>query len=198
LDLRRPTVRRLFQILPGLGLTDVIQGNAELAEVMHEVPIPSRSVAGDRTTEADAGPGSLRILASGTPPHDPGEIVASPAIATLIGQMQEEADIVLVDAPPVLQVGDALALSAHIDALFVCVRPQTVTRSMLDELRRVVAGAPAELIGAVVIGTVPKDMDSYGGYGYGYGYTSDTPVPPASEPKTVGEFALHGDVASRD
>jgi Mrp family chromosome partitioning ATPase len=65
----------------------------------------------------------------------------------------------------VLHVGDAITLSAKVDAIVVVARAKVVRRQMLSELSRQLASVPTPVIGLVVTGA-----ESEAGYGYGYGY----------------------------
>jgi Mrp family chromosome partitioning ATPase len=81
--------------------------------------------------------------------------------------MRSRADVVLLDAPPLLLVGDAMALSAQADALILIAKPQVIRRPMVKDLRRFLDATPTEKLGVVLTG------DSATGLGYAYaGYPS--------------------------
>jgi Mrp family chromosome partitioning ATPase len=109
----------------------------------------------------------LEVLPSGPIPPDPGEFVGTAALTEILEQLRERADIVLVDAPPALHVGDAMTLSTKVDGILVVTRMKTVRRQMLSELHRILGGAPTPVLGYVVTGA---DAEEGYGYGYGYGY----------------------------
>jgi succinoglycan biosynthesis transport protein ExoP len=173
LDLRRPGLPRLFDIEVSRGLTEVAVGQAELEEALIKVPMGSGQVEAEEGSERGslyemfngAGEGSLELLASGRLPPNPAEFVGSPAVAGVLDALRDRADIVLVDTPPMLQVSDALSLSGKVDAVIVAARLTTIRRPTLDELRRVLEGAPV-----VKLGFVLTDAAAEEGYGYGYGY----------------------------
>jgi Mrp family chromosome partitioning ATPase len=109
--------------------------------------------------------GELVVIGSGPIPPNPGEFVGTPAVARVLDELRGLFDTVLIDTPPVLQVGDAISLSANVDALLVVCRLETVRRPALNGLRRVLDTSPAEKLGFVL-----ADAESEEGYGYGYGY----------------------------
>jgi succinoglycan biosynthesis transport protein ExoP len=132
--------------------------------------------------------GVLEVLCSGPIPPDAGEFVQSPALTDILDRLAGKprpsakngfrlfarpipvdpgVDIVLIDAPPLLHIGDAMALSAKVDALVVVTRLELVTRAKLKELARVLDAVPAAKLGWVLTGAELGD-----GYGYGYGYGS--------------------------
>jgi capsular exopolysaccharide synthesis family protein len=152
LDLRRPTLDRFFQFEGRPGLTDIALGHARLA-----------------AAAAPAGEGSLEVLTSGPLPRDTGEFVGSKALSDILDELRERADIVLIDSPPLLAVGDAMTLSAKVDAVIVLTRLGVLRRKTLDELRRVLGNCRAAKLGFIVTGAELEPDRKYG-YGYGYGY----------------------------
>jgi Mrp family chromosome partitioning ATPase len=108
--------------------------------------------------------GDLRLLAAGPLPPNAGEFIGSAPVAEILGELRERFDTVLIDAPPLLHVGDAMTLSARADGLILVTRLDLVRRPMLNELRRVFESTPAQALGFVITGAEAED-----GYGYGYG-----------------------------
>ncbi len=208
LDARRPVIDRLFGLKARPGLVDVALGIAELDDALRVVPIPERSYWGqlsEMPRRRDAGnrrkrehvPGVLEVLALGAVPPDPGEFVDSDQVAQTLARLRARADIVLVDAPSLLGMGDAMTLSARVDALLVITRLKTIRRSTLIELRRVLGSCPAHKLGLVVTGASLDD-----GHGYGY-YTRPTSLV-ETDPEWIVDKAVAGPhpagraVSSRD
>ena len=77
----------------------------------------------------------------------------------------------LVDAPPMLSVGDPLALSSRVDGMVLIARMKVFRRPMANELRRAMGAARARVLGVIVTGAEADDGYGYG-YGYGYGHGS--------------------------
>ena len=111
--------------------------------------------------------GELVVVGSGPLPPNPGEFVGSAAIARVLEDLRKLFDTVLIDSPPALQVGDAISLSAHVDALVVVCRMKIVRRPVLNELRRVLDASRAAKLGFIL-----ADAESEDGYGYGYGQSA--------------------------
>jgi succinoglycan biosynthesis transport protein ExoP len=179
LDLRRPTLRRLFDRPPSNGVSDVLAGRVDLQDALQVVPISGMTLASSNhaapgeTSEVTGG--WLRILQAGTALSNPGEVTASPALGQMLRELTEHCDIVLIDTPPSLQVGDALAAATMVDGLFVCVRVPDVTRPMLNELSHALSKTEARILGFVLTGRVREDDDSYG-VRYGYSGVADEPA----------------------
>ena len=113
--------------------------------------------------------GVLDVLAAGSQPPDPVAFLESEAMGDISAQLRERYDIVLIDAPPVLPVSDAMAISARVDGLVIVTRLEVVQKPMLRELRRELDGAHVARLGLVLTGA-DSDSDYGAGYGYGYGY----------------------------
>lgn len=174
LDLRRPFLHRFFQ-LDGPGITQVALGHMPLEQALAPVAL-TNGESGSRANGKGNGrisgganlvKGILEVLPSGPTPPDPGEFVGTAALSEILAQLRFRTDFVLIDAPPVLHVGDAMTLSAKVDGILVVTRMQVVRRNMLNELARQLAGSPTPVLGYVV--TAADQEESYG-YGVGYNY----------------------------
>ena len=194
LDLRRPFLNRFMMLPPAPGITDVVLGRLELAAALRAVPIPTAEARGGRRGDMQAAvpvaaqsanghrrlDGVPNVLPAGTLPPDAGEFVGTEAVGKILAALGKQFDYVLIDAPPLLAVGDALALSAAADAMFVIVRLNLVHRGMLKELARLLDGCPAEKLGYVLAGAEFGE-----GYGYQYAYEYERPEPTRSRRQPV-------------
>jgi len=183
LDLRRPFLHRFFGVKSVPGVTDVVLGRFKLSDAMR--PVPVSAPGGQRSSTAPAPvqfplasassnghgqlDGVLNVLPAGTIPPDPGELVGTEGLGDLLDSLRDQFDFVLIDAPPLLVVGDAMALSARVDAMFVVTRLKVVHRGMLHELARLLEACPAEKFGYVVAGA---ELGETYGYAYAYGYAA--------------------------
>jgi Mrp family chromosome partitioning ATPase len=171
-DLRYPSLDRLFGLEGRPGLTDVVLGHTPLEEAMAEIPIGQPiGVHGTELERTNGSPkargtfaGSLRVLTAGPVSPDLRELLVSPAVAELLEQLHEQADVVLVDAPPIVPVGDARALASHVDALLVVVRFSFVRRRLLNELRRTLEMSPAPALGMVLVESQGEEQEAYSGF----------------------------------
>jgi Mrp family chromosome partitioning ATPase/capsular polysaccharide biosynthesis protein len=182
LDLRRPFVERFFGLVNHAGLTQVAVGHVSLDEALTPISLDA-AVDGAVLTSIVTGNGQVRIsangaastrsgtlhvLPSGPIPPDPGEFVGTVRLTEILEQLRDRADIVLIDAPPLFHVGDALVLSAKVDAVVVVTRMEVVRRPMVAELHRLLGTMPATKLGFVVTGA-EADVEHGSGYG-GYYY----------------------------
>jgi len=169
LDLRAPYLDRFFGLTGRPGVTDVILGNATLDEALVPVVVPGAPDPGARRNGHGTEPAGslLHVLIAGEPPSDPSSLLASKALATLLAELRERAETIVIDTPPVLPVADTMGLTSQADAYMVVSKLDLVRRPMLHELRRELGTARALGLGVVV-----TDAESESGYGYGgaYGY----------------------------
>ena len=179
LDLRRPYLGKFFG-LDGPGVTQVALGHVPLEQALARVTIADpdagqTSASGGSLVEVTAGgngagyakvvKGVLDVLPSGPIPPDPGAFVNTQALSEILTELRDRFDVVLIDAPPALRVGDAMTLSSKVDGVIVVVRMKVVRRHMLNELARQLGAMPTPVLGFVV--TAAGDEQ---GYEYGYGY----------------------------
>ena len=181
LDLRRPFLDRFFDLGPRAGVTNIARGDAELELALAQIDISTgRSETGRKTSadvwaaggnggrNAQVHDGRLLVLTSGPPPPDPGEFVGSGTVKEIIAALEARAEIVIIDAPPLLRIGDAMTLSSLVDGVVLVIDLNRVRSGMLSELRRTIERMPVPLLGFVLTG-VSDDGVGYVGYtGYAY------------------------------
>lgn len=161
-DLRRPTQHKTFPTISNdRGVSTVLSQHTTLAEAVQETPVPN-----------------LHILASGPLPNNPGRLVESLRLRQVLQELARSYDIVLIDAPPVLAVADALSLARASKGTVVVIEADKTTKRMLADLRgRMEAG------GVEPTGVVFNKVDTRsGGYGYYKGYAALYAKPPKDAP----------------
>jgi Mrp family chromosome partitioning ATPase/capsular polysaccharide biosynthesis protein len=185
LDLRGPQLQR-FMAPDGAsgGLTDVALGNIGLDEALVSVRVAAGvgSPGGRRTDDDDLAPDGrdaephyaqtaleepLKFLAAGVRPPNPGEFSNSPALELILAGLRDRCDTVLLDTPPALLVGDALALSQVVDSILIVARLGIVKRQQLTQLWRRLESSPAIAMGVIVTGVRSQNQP----YGYAGGST---------------------------
>jgi len=164
-DLRDPRVHTVFGLRNGKGLTSVALGQATVEDALQDFP-PGQTAAplshalvttlnspSGGGASAEGWAGSLRILTSGPVPPDPGEVAASRRLAATVREVESlGADSVLVDAPPILSVSDAGALSASVDGLLMIANLEKARRPTLADAREQLDALPCRKVGVVVVG----------------------------------------------
>jgi len=161
-DLRNPTLSRMLDAADNPGLINVLRGEMAAEDVV--------MVIGDA--------GGFHLLPAGTPRVDPSRLLQSERLGKLIAQARESFDMIIVDAPPVLPVPDALTIGRWTDGAVLAVRHDTSRFPLVERANRRLAHVGVPVIGAVVNGVRSMEAAYGGGYGYAYGsYGSTTPEP---------------------
>jgi capsular exopolysaccharide synthesis family protein len=171
-DLRRPTVVRQLDVLSGPGLADVLIGAVTLEEATQTVEVqePPREGASGRTLDV--------LVAGASLPPNPGELIESRAMETLLERVQAAYDLVVIDTPPLTAVSDAFPLLGKVDGVVIVGRVGRNRRDVAERLHETLTGAGAPLLGVIANGFKAGRFDAYG-YGYSYSY-APAPPPPSS------------------
>lgn len=152
-DFRRPRIHDVFGCPLEPGLSD---------NLLHGTPTINLALRVDDERT------NMVIIPTGAQPPSPGDFVASPAFSGLLRDLEAEADLVILDSPPVLPVSDALSVARQVDGVILAVRAGKTTRQQLakavDNLRTV----GADDLGVCLVGVKAESPK----YGYGYGHTS--------------------------
>ena len=123
-DLRRPQIHEHLKLKNRQGLSDVLR-EQPLEKVVQHID-----------------PEGLDVITSGVLPPNPAEVLGSEKMATVLKQLEDLYDFVILDGVPFL-LADASVLSARVDGVLVVIRNRMTPRSaaveMIDQLDR--AGA---------------------------------------------------------
>lgn len=157
-DLRKPRLHAFFGLDNEVGFTTVLVGDAPLSVALQPV----------------AGQDGLAVLASGGPPPNPSELLAGARTAQVLESLAAQADVVLIDCPPVLPVTDAAILAGRVDATLVVVTATETHRRRLQQALETLAQVGAPLSGLVL--NAARAEAGYG-YAYRYGYRYEAPAP---------------------
>ena len=99
--------------------------------------------------QATTVPG-VSIIPNGTFMDNPGELIAPDQ--DLIRGAAQLADVVVVDAGPVLSVNDPLALMPHVDGVVLVARSGKTTAEMAHRVAEVLTRADAPVVGVALVG----------------------------------------------
>ncbi len=148
-DLRRPTQHRMFPTLSNeKGLSTVLTGGCSIDDALQATPHEN-----------------LFTLTSGPVPANPGRLVESLRLRQVLSQLAGQFDMVLVDAPPLLVVGDGIALTRAAKGLVIVIEAGKTSRRMLADLK-----IRAETAGIEPTGVVLNKVDVRAGNQAYYGY----------------------------
>jgi Mrp family chromosome partitioning ATPase len=151
-DVRNPGLHRFFGLDGVPGLIDVALYDVHIETALAEVRLTYADGHEQLSQSVPTGEGRLDVLPLGRTPHDPDQVRADVVVRQIIDQIRDRADYILIDAGPILPTGDAIALSAHVDAMVPVVRLRVLPLSALDDLARMLESSPAAKVGFVVTG----------------------------------------------
>lgn len=137
-DLRRPSLHEIFDVGNDTGLTTMVLD--ESADLLLK----------------ESGVENLLLLPSGPKPPNPADLLGSRQIDHVFEQLKEQADMILIDAPPVLGVTDAAVLSAHADGVLLVVNAGKTRREHAERAKEVLENARARIVG-VTLTNAPRD-----------------------------------------
>jgi Mrp family chromosome partitioning ATPase/capsular polysaccharide biosynthesis protein len=171
-DLRRPSLAPLLGVEPRPGLADVLEGRLHLYEavqVIGGINAVESPAAATATTElaVRARAGSLTVLA-GAPVENASGLLASAVMSDTLRELASGHEQVLIDAPPPLEVGDAIPLLSMVDAVVVVARAGHTSEAAMRRLMQLLQrrnGAP--VLGVVANGVSARDSRRYGFSTYG-------------------------------
>jgi Mrp family chromosome partitioning ATPase/capsular polysaccharide biosynthesis protein len=165
-DLRRPTLARLLGVGAQTGLAEVLSGRLRLDEAFQLVgagPATGAETGSPIATmvRPQAG-GSASVLVGGVA-DNPSLLLSGAGMADTLSAVARDYDYVLVDAPPPLEVSDAMALLGLVDAIVIVARAGQTRSVAAGRLVQVLARTPsAPVLGVVANGLAQKDIKRYG------------------------------------
>lgn len=133
-DLRKPSFTRILG-RPGkdVGLTDVLANGTSAAQAIE-------------TREAE----KFDVLFAGSPSIKPLELLASPAFAALLDELDKQYDIIIIDSPPCLPVSDAYIIASHVDSIVFVVKSDAIPAPQVRKSLEGFSQTNAELAGVLV------------------------------------------------
>jgi len=149
-DMRRPTVHYTFKVANGLGLSSLLTRQAEKEKAI----LP---------TKVD----NLSILTAGPIPPNPAELLSSRAMEHLVSQLRADFDVIIFDAPPLLQVADSRITSKLTDGVVLVVGCTTSDRQRVLKAKEQLDLAEAKVLGVVLN---RRELTDDSAYQYYYSY----------------------------
>jgi Mrp family chromosome partitioning ATPase/capsular polysaccharide biosynthesis protein len=109
-------------------------------------------------------PGGVSLLAAGARPANPASVLSSRRFRSVLADVTNRHDVVLIDSPPVLSVSDAVPLLSSVDGVIVATRLSLTTQVAARQLTEAIKRVPR----VNVLGVVANAGDEPRGY-YPYG-----------------------------
>ncbi len=148
LDLRKPKIFGDFGIENNIGVVNYLVHDAKLADIIDKTEVPY-----------------LDVITSGEIPPNPSELLMSDRMDTLINELKQEYDYIILDSPPIGLVADSLVLTKYADAILYLIRQNYTKRGMFNFINDKYKNGEVTNISFVL-----NYFEEKIGYGYGYGY----------------------------
>jgi polysaccharide biosynthesis transport protein len=162
-DMRRPKLSE-YMSLEGKreGLSEILSGKIQ-GSIQERVSAVSWTW----------GENELSIISSGATPPNPAELLDSETFKSLISDVREKFDFVIIDCPPTLLVADASIIATQCDGAIIITKVAKTRINQFLGARENLTTVGVQVLG-VLMNMIPRSRtDEYGrkyGYGYGYGY----------------------------
>jgi receptor protein-tyrosine kinase len=117
-DLRNPSQHKLFCLLNSTGLSSVLSGRGEVAATIHRIP----------------GLMDISVMTAGPKPPNPQELLSRPAFGSLIANLQEQYDIVVVDTSAGNETADVQTIASRTRGALVIARKDVTSAPQLQRL----------------------------------------------------------------
>ena len=151
-DLRRPNLHKLVNLPNEQGLSTLLT---------NDVNIPTESSIQSSGSYVD-------ILTAGPTPQDPANLLSSQRMRELMSTFEQTYDLVLVDAPPVLGMVDAILAASFCSGVVLVSRIGQVTKTELTQATAMLS--KLNVIGVVANGASGSSNNAY------YPYTKENEV----------------------
>ena len=162
-DLRKSVMAARYHI-QGIdkGLSHYLTGQAEVEDIIYE-------------TEVEG----LCITVAGSLSPDPSSILDSEEFDLFIENVRDMFDYVIIDAPPLGVVIDAVIIGKYTDGAVIVIEQGVIKRKIVQDVIKQLKRGEVRILGAV-LNKVDERIGAYGNYEYKYSYTyygeSDTEI----------------------
>lgn len=144
-DLRRPSLHRAMNIPRRPGLTELILGEAKLADVL--------------VKDAESG---ACIIPAGKLAPDPTEILSSVRMKELLAELANQFELTVIDSPPIVAVADSRLLAPQVDTCVMVVRWAKTNRDVVALATKQLQDAGGRISGIVLSMVDSKKHAQYG------------------------------------
>lgn len=166
-----------------------------------DAPAPAgRDGARNRTAAVPTAIPHLSVHPALQTELDPADYLASDEVRALVEQLRRTADVVIIDAPPMLVAADATILGSYADGVLLAVTVGHTAAAAVEESAERLRAANAALLGLALDGAGERRHVAYEAT---YAYTGaavepdadDAPAPGASGAPSDATGAARGDAA---
>jgi Mrp family chromosome partitioning ATPase len=176
-DVHRPVHAKRLGLAGGPGLADYLRGDVAPGEILQQYRVPDvaqghsqngASQNGNRPVLVCITAGNVSALAGGE--------LGSGEFATMLSEVKEVYDLVVVDSAPLLAVADTSEMVPLVDSIAFCARMGAVTVEAARAARAALDRLPKRPTG-LVLTDLQRKIGYYYGYSYEYTYSGAEKTP---------------------
>jgi tyrosine-protein kinase Etk/Wzc len=148
-DMRRGTLHGVFGAAKEPGLSNVLLGRTTAAAAIQQVRV---------------GDLDLAVLTGGVTPPNPAELLGSSAMASLLEELSQEYEAIVIDAPPLNLVTDAALVGVHADGVILVARAGVTDRAAVAYAMEQLRSVRARVLGTILNDSGDGRERYYGSY----------------------------------
>lgn len=172
-DMRRPSIHRLFELPNAYGLTTLLRAEeTAISSVAHRTEEPN-----------------LRVITTGPLPPNPAELLGSQRMREVLDRLSAEAEMIIVDSPPLHAVTDAAVLASALGGTLLVIHAGRTRRAAVRQAKEALDRVSAHVVGVVLNRLTERSTAGYYYRYYGdyYGTPSAAAELSAASPSQVRE-----------
>ena len=152
-DLRKSVMAAKYQI-KGIdkGFSHYLTGQAEIEDVIYETDMEG-----------------FYLTVAGPLSPDPTSLLDSEQFQKFIDKVREDFDYVIIDAPPLGVVIDAVIIGKYTDGAVIVIEQGVIKRKVVQDVIKQLKRGEVRILGAV-LNKVDERIGAYGNYEYKYSY----------------------------
>jgi len=167
-NMRRPTAYKIFGLTRGPGLSDILMGNISWKEAVRTAT--DILTGGLNIDDLLQMPGidNLNIIPCGRRVENISEILNSKAFDSLLAELKQNYDAIIIDCSPVMAVPDAVTLCDKVDGLVLVYKVGHTPKDILSRCKSNLLKANANILGVVLNDIRTSAQVGYSAYYYRY------------------------------
>lgn len=168
-DFRNPALHYYFGLEKEPGLADAILGNSPWQIVVKNISDIMLGEININHIMTTPGMDNISVITSGLfVPHPP-DVMNSPRLISMIGEIAENYDFVIFDVPPVLPVTDAIVLGNKVDGIFIVYEVGRISRHALKRTKIMLENVGSKVTGIVLNNLKAESSPDFYHFAYYYG-----------------------------
>lgn len=139
-DLHHPAIERYLGLPRRQGLVEVVRGTCPIDRAVRATSVPNVSLL---------GPGEL--------PHNPSELLGTDRVRTVMGQLKQRFNYILIDTPEASSISDASLLGSLADGIVLVVRLGVTPRAQVEQTYNTLEAMGGNVLGTCLTGAHIED-----------------------------------------